>query len=331
MFKKLFNDEAGVSPIVATLVLVVVAIAGAAAVGTIMGSFSDDVGNDMKNPEIGVTSGELLIAGSTTVQPVSELIAKAYMDEHPGVKITVQAGGSSVGIASTGNDMVDIGSASKYVSDSDLNKYPDLQTHTIGGSAVVVITNAADPGNTSATLSNAELETVYDADTSNGDTIAFDDGVIVYHRSEGSGTEETFGKYVNTDGTKNVDAAVADTAFSNASTVSTAQGNQGVLDAVATTANSIGFVDYGFAKDDDRVTIVPITGHVDYDIKEAVKDSLADEDSSTHYEIELCRPLNYITNGEPSDLESDYIAFAMSPGSLDFFHDAGYYALVELV
>jgi len=40
LFKGFFKDTRAVSPIVATLVLVVVAISGAAAVGTIMGTFS---------------------------------------------------------------------------------------------------------------------------------------------------------------------------------------------------------------------------------------------------------------------------------------------------
>ncbi|MCD5409194.1 MAG: hypothetical protein LRZ87_00255, partial [Methanocellales archaeon] len=62
----------------ATLVLVVVAITGAAAVGTMTGAFSDEVAEQVTTEDIqGGTS--LLIAGSTTVQPVTELLAEAFM------------------------------------------------------------------------------------------------------------------------------------------------------------------------------------------------------------------------------------------------------------
>jgi phosphate transport system substrate-binding protein len=115
-FKKFFNNDVGVSPIVATLVLVVVAIAGAAAVGTIMGSFSSDVSDSTSVGDItGTASTELLIAGSDTVYLVSVPLAEAYMDEHHGIKITVQGGHSLAGIASTELDIIDIGSASMDV------------------------------------------------------------------------------------------------------------------------------------------------------------------------------------------------------------------------
>ena len=97
LFKGFFDDTRAVSPIVATLVLVVVAISGAAAVGTIMGTFSSDVSGEANTGELALASStEILIAGSTTVQPVSELLAEAYMDDHQGIKVTVQGGNITI-------------------------------------------------------------------------------------------------------------------------------------------------------------------------------------------------------------------------------------------
>ena len=45
-------------------------------------------------------SGTLSIAGSTTVQPVAELLAEAFMAANPGVEVTVAGGGSSTGVKS---------------------------------------------------------------------------------------------------------------------------------------------------------------------------------------------------------------------------------------
>ncbi|WP_319507798.1 substrate-binding domain-containing protein [uncultured Methanolobus sp.] len=338
LLKRLFNDEAGVSPIVATLVLVVVAIAGAAAVGTIMGSFSSDV-SDSANADAAASSAatELLVAGSSTVQPVSDILAKGYMAEHPGVKITVQGGGSSAGIASAGLGVIDIGAASKFIPDASMTKFPDLQEHVIGGSAVVVIVNkpftTAYPG--VHNISQAELEAIYD-DVAGAITINTTamSSLVSYQRTEGSGTEETFAGFA-------VDADDVDDAVDNVATTqvqANAIGNQGVLDAVAgNTKPAIGFVDYGFAASEDDVTMLAIgAGKTSADVptsssvKAEVKARLADAGTAGKYEYDLCRPLVYVTNGEPSSIGASFIQYAMSPASIEAFGAAGYYSITEL-
>jgi phosphate transport system substrate-binding protein len=52
-------------------------------------------------------SGEITEAGSTTVQPLAERLAEAFIAQHPEVEITVQGGGSSVGVKSAGEGTVD--------------------------------------------------------------------------------------------------------------------------------------------------------------------------------------------------------------------------------
>ncbi|ETA69259.1 phosphate ABC transporter substrate-binding protein, PhoT family [Methanolobus tindarius DSM 2278] len=323
MFKKIFNDEAGVSPIVATLVLVVVAIAGAAAVGTIMGSFSSDVSDEASAADAtSAASTELLIAGSTTVQPVSELLAEAYMDEHNGIKVTVQGGGSGAGITSTELDIIDIGSASKPVDTT--TDHPDLQVHQIGGSAVVVIANGALEG---YNTTQAELFAIYSNCTdgksyyaisgSNFTSATSGSQVTVYQRSEASGTEETFAKYL--------DGAFGDAKDVDDSEALGAVGNAGVLAAVEDTTNSIGFVDFGFAVSSESVTIVGVDGYNDV-TEDNVLDCLAGKDT---YQEDLTRPLNYLTNGNPSTVEQSFINFAMSPVATQYFEDVGYFSIID--
>jgi phosphate transport system substrate-binding protein len=139
------DNEMAVSPIVATLVLVVVAVVGAVAVGTIMGTFSSDVSKQANTDGAGTAAQtEILTAGSTTVQPASEEIAKAYMAKNPGVKITVQGGGSGAGVAAVGSGTVDIGATSDIAKVTDKvndGTFPNLKTYLLGGSAIVVIQN----------------------------------------------------------------------------------------------------------------------------------------------------------------------------------------------
>ncbi|MEI8122867.1 MAG: substrate-binding domain-containing protein, partial [bacterium] len=51
------------------------------------------------------------MAGSTAFQPFAEKLAENYMVSHPGVSITVQGGGSSLGIQSTLSGAAQIGMA----------------------------------------------------------------------------------------------------------------------------------------------------------------------------------------------------------------------------
>ena len=329
LFKGFFDDTRAVSPIVATLVLVVVAISGAAAVGTIMGTFSSDVSGEANTGELAAASStEILIAGSTTVQPVSELIAEAYMDDHQGIKVTVQGGGSGAGISSAGMDIVDIGAASRNVKSSEQTKYPDLITHKIGGSAVVVIADKTTydvaPFNVNGNISKDELIMLYN--TSDADTLTMDGniitGITVVQRADASGTEETFEKFLGL----TLDDAVADTGLS---TQVSETGNAGVLAKVQDTTNSIGFVDFGFADGADDIVILGIFDGSDFIAsKDNIKAELKNEDG-TNYVTDLTRPLNYITNGEPTSMEQAFITFAMSPGATEHFEACGYFAITQ--
>jgi phosphate transport system substrate-binding protein len=335
MFKKLFNDEAGVSPIVATLVLVVVAIAGAAAVGTIMGSFSSDVSDQASAGQTADASATVIrVAGSTTVAPVAELLAEDFMIANEGVIVDVQEGGSDAGISGASNDLIDIGMASKPVSEDD---YPAIQTHTIGYSAVVVIASP-ELGLDKMNFTAASLNALYtNAGTDGAVTVAASgstgnltntsgQNAVVYQRAEGSGTEETFAKYLG--GTFGSDKDV------DSSKAKGATGNAGVLAAVVDETNAIGFVDYGFAKSvGDEVDILTPYGYdpVDEDhIKDALRGKSTEYPNSQSSPYGLTRPLNFLTHGTPSSLEQSFIDFAMNPGNIASFTEVGYYARTEI-
>ncbi len=325
----LFNNEKAVSPIVATLVLVVVAIAGAAAVGTIMGSFSSDVSDSASAAEASsASSTELLIGGSTTVQPVSEGLVDLYTKDHPGVKVTVQGGGSGAGIAGAEMGVLDIGSASKDV--DTVLEHPDLQKFQIGGSAVVVIVN---DDTTLATVNNttqANLDLLYLNANDGKVNVAVDasgtlnysstgTAVAIFQRDEASGTEETFAKYLPSyESAKDLDESEA------AGKV----GNSGVLAAVEDTKDSIGFVDYGFAAGNDAVKMIGVECYDDDVTEDNIVAALKGEDSP--YPADLTRPLNYLTNGAPSTIEQSFINFALSPAAAPAFEDAGYFQMLDL-
>ena len=310
--KLLKMNENAVSPIVATLVLIVVAVIGAVAVGTIVGAFSLDVSEQVNTGDISDSfSTEILIAGSTTVQPASELLAEAYMAKKPGVKISVQGGGSGAGVTSVGMGIVDIGSASRAVKDAELANYPNLQTHQIGGSAVVLICSD------DLSLENVTTDNITEAykDFTFTNATSHMDGVHkVYARAESSGTQDTFLEWLK---------IKEDEVHEN---VTRATGNAGVLAAVAGANDAIGFVDFGYAEGAAGIEIVDLADPYGQATSDTILDALSGEDT---YPNGLTRPLNYITNGNPSAIVKDYINFARSPEAVDLFHEAGMFSIIE--
>ncbi|WP_407356166.1 PstS family phosphate ABC transporter substrate-binding protein [Methanolobus sp. WCC5] len=309
----------------------VVAIAGAAAVGTILGSFSGDVSDSASTGDaMSAASTELLIAGSSTVKPVSDLIAKEFMKQNAGIKVTVQGGGSGAGMTSAGLGIVDIGAASEEVDDDVMKKFPDLQVHKIGGSAIAVIVNKNHPAVALAhtNVSKTELETMYSggAIEINGTAYA---STNLYQRADKSGTEDTFADYLYDD----------KGAIDGIATIEGANGNSGVLAAVAGDSDGLGFVDYGFATTSDEVKILNIIDENNEGDMEAFKASssnikkelaLDSATGSQYYPHGLTRPLNYLTNGEPNTMQKAFITFAMSPGSIPAFKETGYFSIAEI-
>lgn len=66
-----------------------------------------------------------MLEGSTTVLPVAQKAAEAFMDSHAGVDIVVRGGGSGVGIASLIDGTVDIANASRAMKDAEVQKAVD--------------------------------------------------------------------------------------------------------------------------------------------------------------------------------------------------------------
>lgn len=321
--KRMKENEHAVSPIVATLVLIVVAVVGAVAVGTIMGTFSSDVSKTANTGDIGSSaSTEILIAGSTTVQPASEALAKLYMKDHQGIKITVQGGGSGAGVTSAGMGIVDIGSSSSPLTATQMTTYPDLQSHQIGGSGVVFVVPA---GSSAVAIEKTAVEKLYNAteDSNNDGIFGWTDsnsdniiqatevsgtgtGLTTYQRAEASGTEATVAK----------DYLGKAETYIDSSKALGVSGNAGMKAAIAGGAANarFGFLDYGFV--DSSVKMLNIVeGSTTYTTsKDNIKAALKGD--TTKYPDKLARPLLYITNGAPSSVVQNFITFAQSPASI---------------
>ena len=88
--------------------------------------------------EGGKVSGKIVIAGSSSVTPVMEKLAEAYMAVNPNVEIELQQSDSSSGMTSTLDGVCDIGMASRALKDSEIEAGLTPMTIAMDGIAVIV-------------------------------------------------------------------------------------------------------------------------------------------------------------------------------------------------
>ncbi len=88
-------------------------------------------------------TGTIVIAGSTSVAPVMEVLADEYKALNEGVTIEIQQTGSSAGMTSTIEGACDIGMASREVKDTEIAQ--GLAPTVIAMDGIAVIVNPENP------------------------------------------------------------------------------------------------------------------------------------------------------------------------------------------
>jgi phosphate transport system substrate-binding protein len=244
-------------------------------------------------------SGEISVAGSTTVQPLAEVLGEAFMAAHPQVVITVQGGGSSVGVKSAGEGTVDIGNVSRVVKDSELEEFPDLQIFTIARDGIAIVGHPHVPVDG---LTTDQVREIFAGELTNWSKVGGPDTpIVVISREEGSGTRGAFEEMVMGE-----EAVIVDTAILQPS-------NGAVRTTVSTTPDSIAYLSFGYL--DDSVKALAIDG---------VEPTEANAASGAY---PIVRPLNMLTKGEPSGLVKSWLDFILSGEGQEIVSDEGYIAV----
>jgi len=229
----------------------------------------------------GSNSNKITIAGSTSVQPVAQKLADAYMKEHPNVKITVQGGGSSVGITDAEQGIVSIGTSSENLTANDSSK---LNQTIIGYDGIAIIVNN---NNTVKGLTSEQLAGIFTGNITNWSQVGGSNAKIdVITREQGSGTRSNFQKLI-LNGSQVESSAIVQTS------------TQGVKSAVQGDPNAIGFI--SLTSLDSNVTALTVNG---------VGISV---DNITNRTYNLQGPLMFLTKGKPSSTVQDFINWVLGP------------------
>lgn len=211
-------------------------------------------------------AAEITGAGATFPFPVYAKWADAYKKE-TGIQINYQSIGSGAGIKQIQAKTVTFGASDMPLSQEDLDKSGLFQFPTvIGGNVLAVNIEGIKSGELN--LDNTTLANIYLGKIKkwndpaiarlNPDIKLPNTTIAVIRRSDGSGTTYIFTKYlssVSEDWNKNVGAGVAVEWPVGVG----AKGNDGVAGNVAQTKNSIGYVEYAFAKQ-NKLAITKLNG-----------------------------------------------------------------------
>jgi phosphate transport system substrate-binding protein len=228
-------------------------------------------------------SGEqkITIAGSTSVQPVAEKLAQAYMKEHPNVKINVQGGGSGVGIKNVAQGVINIGTSSKSLS---ANESAGLKQYTVGHDGIVI---AVNKNNTVSNLNYNQLKGIFSGNTTNWNAVGGSSATIdVITREEGSGTRTSF-----------EDLVMNKTKIKSSAIVQSS--TEAVKQSIVGDPNAVGFI--SLANLDSTVKAVKVNG---------VAPSEATVADGSY---QLQRPFIFLTKGEPTGTVKEFIDWVMGP------------------
>jgi phosphate transport system substrate-binding protein len=242
---------------------------------------------------LAAAEGKLTITGSTSVAALMVEIAKRFETRHPGVRIDVQTGGSSRGLADTKSGLAQIGMVSRQITPAD-----GVVGHVVARDGVAMIVHAANPVKD---LSREQIVAIYTGRITDWSGVGGKAGPItVVNKAEGRATLEVFCAHF---GLKNADIKASSVIGENEQGIKTVAGNPG----------AIGYVSIGTAQAavDSGVSIrlLPMGG--------IAATAAAVQDGTWP----MSRPLNLVTKGEPEGLVKEFLAYALSKDIDDLIND----------
>jgi phosphate transport system substrate-binding protein len=221
----------------------------------------------------------ITMAGSTAFQPFAEKLADQYMTKGSGVTITVQGGGSAVGIQSAISGAAQIGMADLVVLPEEAKV---LTTTVVARDGIAVVVN---PKNPVSGLTTEQIRDIMNGKIKNWEAVGgANTPITVVSREAGSGTRSSFEQIItNISLTK--DALIQDS-------------NGTIRETVANDPNAIGYLSHGLLN--EKIKAVQVDGVT------------CSNESITAGSYKLVRPIFLLVKGTPGKEVQDFIQYILS-------------------
>lgn len=247
-------------------------------------------------------SGKLVVTGASTLAPLISEIGKRFESLSPNVRVDVQTGGSSRGVADARQGLADIGMVSRAMKDDE----KDLHAFPVARDGVGIILHKDNPVQS---LTDEQVIAIYTGKITNWKDVGGKDASItVVNKAEGRSTLEVFLHYFKL---KNTDVKAQ---------VVIGDNEQGVK-TVAGTRHAIGYVSIGTAEYDESqgvpTKLLP-TGGVS-----------ASTETVRNGTFPISRPLHIVTRTQPAGLTKAFIDYAQSKAVHDIITQQYFVPLVN--
>jgi len=227
----------------------------------------------------------LVLTGSSTLGPLMSDIAADFEAANPGVRIDVQTGGSSRGIADVRRGTAGLGMISRELRPEE----SDLQTRVVARDGISLILHADNPLDA---LSDQQVRQLFRGEISNWQTLTdYTVPVTIVHKGQGRATLEVFLTHFNL---KNSDIRPDMIVGENQQGIRSVAGNPG----------AIGYVSIGAALHEQELG-TPIRSI-------AIEGMAPDTDTVARGTYPLTRNLNLVSLGDPEGLAAEFLRFTRS-------------------
>lgn len=238
----------------------------------------------------GKSRENVTMAGSTAFQPFAEKLADHYMTSHPGVAITVQGGGSSLGIQSTLSGAAQIGMADLVVLPPEASP---LKSIVAARDGIAVVLN---PANKVDALTVDQIRGIFSGTIRNWkDVGGADHPIAVISREAGSGTRSSFEQIVG-NLKLTPDALIQDS-------------NGTIRETVANDANAVGYLSHGLINEKIKSVTVDGFACTEKDIMEG--------------KYKLVRPVFLMCKADASPACGAFLDYVLSVEGQELIHQNG--------
>ncbi|MFH1977514.1 MAG: PstS family phosphate ABC transporter substrate-binding protein [Pseudomonadota bacterium] len=247
-------------------------------------------------------AGNIAINGSTTVLPIAQKVAEAYMKEHPDTAISISGGGSGNGIKALIDKTTDIANSSRAI-----KKEESEQAKAKGSNPVefIVAFDCIVPiVHTSNQLKNItldQLKAMYQGKIRNWKEIGgADKPIVVISRDTSSGTYEVWEEKVMKK------ERVFPRALLQAS-------NGAIVQAVSKNPNAIGYIGLGYM--DNSVKML------------SVNDITGSKETTLNKSFPVSRPLYMYTSVQPTGDVKKFLDYMISKKGQKLVEEEGFIPL----
>lgn len=231
----------------------------------------------------GEAEGQLVLSGSSAIQPLMAAGAEEFMGLNAGADIQVQAGGSGQGLSQVADGSVDIGNSDVFAEEKEEIPADELVDHRV---AVVGMGPAVHPGVGVEDVTSEELIDIFTGEVTNWSELGGEDvDITLVNRPDSSGTRATFVNYA-LGGAEPAEGITEDSSNT-------------VKQIISETEGAIGYLAFSYYNDD---TVLPLK-------LDGVEQT---DENVTTGEYPVWAYMHSYTNGEPEGLAKTFLDYMMS-------------------